>query len=225
MPTFVLAHEHEAHECVVVAASWRGFRSALRGGSPLGSCATGDHRMSWTVQAADRVGALAQLPPYVAERTAADEVREVRIATGRLEPARLPDHIGALYRAAFAMRGSPHDAEDLVQETSCATSGRTSTDRHCPEHTPASRRSPSPRVQSSKLYALKARLQRRHPNCQVCGVAKATDLHHIKAVADRPDLALEEANALMCCHFCHALAKGKGATLRELRAMRLITRR
>jgi hypothetical protein len=34
----------------------------------------------WTVEATDRVGALTQLPPYVAERTVADEVREVPIA-------------------------------------------------------------------------------------------------------------------------------------------------
>ena len=34
-----------------------------------------------------------------------------------LEPERLPDHIDALYRAAWALCGSRHDAEDLVQET------------------------------------------------------------------------------------------------------------
>jgi RNA polymerase sigma-70 factor (ECF subfamily) len=34
-----------------------------------------------------------------------------------LDPARLPDHIDALYRAACALCGSRHDAEDLVQET------------------------------------------------------------------------------------------------------------
>jgi len=33
--------------------------------------------MWWIVQAADRVAALAQLPPYVAERTTVEEVREV----------------------------------------------------------------------------------------------------------------------------------------------------
>ena len=38
-------------------------------------------------------------------------------APGLLEPARLPDHIDALYRAAYALSGSRHDAEDLVQET------------------------------------------------------------------------------------------------------------
>jgi RNA polymerase sigma-70 factor (ECF subfamily) len=34
-----------------------------------------------------------------------------------LEPDRLPDYIDALFRAACALSGSRHDAEDLVQET------------------------------------------------------------------------------------------------------------
>jgi RNA polymerase sigma-70 factor (ECF subfamily) len=34
-----------------------------------------------------------------------------------LDPNRLPDHIDRLYRAAWALCGSRHDAEDLVQET------------------------------------------------------------------------------------------------------------
>ena len=38
-------------------------------------------------------------------------------APGLLDPARLPDHIDRLYRAAYALSGSRHDAEDLVQET------------------------------------------------------------------------------------------------------------
>lgn len=79
MPKFVLSHRHDANECSVAAASWKGFRSPLRNSRPLGSCATGGHRMWWTVEALDRGAALAQLPPYVATRTFADEVREVRI--------------------------------------------------------------------------------------------------------------------------------------------------
>jgi RNA polymerase sigma-70 factor (ECF subfamily) len=35
----------------------------------------------------------------------------------RLDPERIPDHIDALFRAACALCGSRHDAEDLVQET------------------------------------------------------------------------------------------------------------
>jgi RNA polymerase sigma-70 factor, ECF subfamily len=33
-----------------------------------------------------------------------------------LRPERLGDHLDRLYRAAWALSGSPHDAEDLVQE-------------------------------------------------------------------------------------------------------------
>jgi RNA polymerase sigma-70 factor (ECF subfamily) len=35
----------------------------------------------------------------------------------RLDPQSLPQHLDRLYRAAWALCGSPHDAEDLVQET------------------------------------------------------------------------------------------------------------
>ena len=34
-----------------------------------------------------------------------------------LDPHRLGDHLDRMYRAAWAMCGTPHDAEDLVQET------------------------------------------------------------------------------------------------------------
>ena len=35
----------------------------------------------------------------------------------RLDPDRLGDHLDRLFRAAWAMCGNPHDAEDLVQDT------------------------------------------------------------------------------------------------------------
>jgi RNA polymerase sigma-70 factor, ECF subfamily len=35
----------------------------------------------------------------------------------RLDPQSLPAHVDRLYRAAWALCGSPHEAEDLVQET------------------------------------------------------------------------------------------------------------
>src|SRR5579862_4912438 len=38
-------------------------------------------------------------------------------SVARLDPDSLPGHIDRLYRAAWALCGSPHDAEDLVQET------------------------------------------------------------------------------------------------------------
>ncbi|MCZ4493293.1 MAG: polymerase sigma factor [Conexibacter sp.] len=34
-----------------------------------------------------------------------------------LDPQRLGDHVDRLYRAALALCGNPHDADDLVQET------------------------------------------------------------------------------------------------------------
>jgi RNA polymerase sigma-70 factor (ECF subfamily) len=37
----------------------------------------------------------------------------------RLDPDRLPEHLDRLFRAAWALCGSEHEAEDLVQET-CA---------------------------------------------------------------------------------------------------------
>jgi hypothetical protein len=77
MPTYVLTHTHKPEECAVAIAAWKGFASPLRHGRPLGSCATGGHRVWWTVEAADEQAALALLPDYVARRTTATEVREV----------------------------------------------------------------------------------------------------------------------------------------------------
>jgi len=37
--------------------------------------------------------------------------------SGMLDPERLPELLDRLYQAAWAICGSPHDAEDLVQET------------------------------------------------------------------------------------------------------------
>src|ERR671922_2056156 len=39
------------------------------------------------------------------------------IPARELRPERLGDHLDRLYRAAWALCGSPHEAEDLVQET------------------------------------------------------------------------------------------------------------
>jgi hypothetical protein len=77
MPTFVLSHSHLPDECAIAIAAWKAFPSPLRHGRPLGSCASGGHRLWWTVEAVNLGAALAQLPPYVAERTIAEEVREV----------------------------------------------------------------------------------------------------------------------------------------------------
>jgi hypothetical protein len=79
MATFILAHTHDRAECRVVYAAWRGYDSPLRGLDAMASCATGDHRIYWTVDADNAAEALRQLPPYLAERTHASEVRRVAI--------------------------------------------------------------------------------------------------------------------------------------------------
>jgi hypothetical protein len=77
MPTFVLHHRHQPHECAFAIAAWKGFRSPRCHGRPLGSYLSGGHRVPWTVEAVDAAAALAQLPPFVAEWTVCEEVREV----------------------------------------------------------------------------------------------------------------------------------------------------
>jgi len=82
VPKFLITHRHAPAECGPAFAAWRGFDSPLRHGAALGSCAeSGEdtHTLVWTVVADDGAAALAQLPPYVAERTTVTEVKEVSI--------------------------------------------------------------------------------------------------------------------------------------------------
>ena len=78
MPRFVLEHAHTARECGVVFASFKGFESPLRHGLAVGACAFGTHRIWWDVEATTAAAALAQLPRYVAERTTAIRIRDIR---------------------------------------------------------------------------------------------------------------------------------------------------
>jgi hypothetical protein len=79
MVKYVLHHRHEAPECGVVFASFKGHESPLRHRPTLASCMSGDHAIWWTVEAASEQEALGLLPFYVAERTVATRVSEVRI--------------------------------------------------------------------------------------------------------------------------------------------------
>jgi hypothetical protein len=78
-PSFILENHHEPQECGAVFAAFRGFASELRHSAALASCLTGGHAIWWSVRADDEVEALRQLPPFVAERTRAVRVSEVRI--------------------------------------------------------------------------------------------------------------------------------------------------
>ena len=79
MPRFVLHHRHEAQECGVVFASFKGHTSPLRRHPTLASCRSGGHAIWWTVEAPSEAEAVALLPPYVAERTTAAQVSTVEI--------------------------------------------------------------------------------------------------------------------------------------------------
>lgn len=77
---YQLCHRHSASECPVVFAAWKGFVSPLRNKPTLSSCTTGSHCLWWTVEAGDEITALGYLPPYVATRTEAMQVRQVVIS-------------------------------------------------------------------------------------------------------------------------------------------------
>ena len=79
MPRYLLHHHHEPRECGVVFAAFKGHASPLRHATTVASCLTGGHTIWWQVEAATSEAALALLPSYVAERSTATEIREVRI--------------------------------------------------------------------------------------------------------------------------------------------------
>ena len=79
MNRYLLQHRHEAAECGVVFASFKGHESPLRHRATLASCRSGGHAIWWTVEAASEADALGLLPFYVAERTTATRVQEVEI--------------------------------------------------------------------------------------------------------------------------------------------------
>lgn len=77
MPRFVLEHRHTAAECKTAYAAWRGYESPLRKLPAAASCASGGHGLFWTVEAGTSAQALAQLPPWLAERTRIESVSAV----------------------------------------------------------------------------------------------------------------------------------------------------
>ena len=79
MPSYLLEHRHEARECGVVFAAFKGHESPLRRQETVASCRSGGHAIWWTVEADSEHDALALLPYYVAERTMATKVSKVEI--------------------------------------------------------------------------------------------------------------------------------------------------
>ena len=79
MSRYLLQHRHEAKECGVVFASFKGHTSPLRHRTTLASCRSGGHAIWWEVEAQNEEDALALLPQYVAARTTATRVSVVEI--------------------------------------------------------------------------------------------------------------------------------------------------
>lgn len=79
MPCFLLHHRHEADECGVVFASFRGHDSSLRRQPTIASCRTGGHAIWWRVEADSEDDALALLPFFVSVRTSVTKVSQVTI--------------------------------------------------------------------------------------------------------------------------------------------------
>jgi hypothetical protein len=79
VPRYLLHHRHEAHQCGVVFAAFKGHDSILRRQATVASCHCGGHEIWWTVDAASEPDALALLPFYVAQRTTATQVSDVEI--------------------------------------------------------------------------------------------------------------------------------------------------
>jgi hypothetical protein len=76
---YLLHHRHRAEDCGVAFASFKGLPSPLRHSDALASCRSGEHAIWWVVDAASREEALALLPFFVAERSTAVEVTQVRV--------------------------------------------------------------------------------------------------------------------------------------------------
>jgi hypothetical protein len=79
VPRFLIHHRHDALECGVVFAAFKGHESPLRHRATLASCRFGGHAIWWAVEAATVGDALALLPFYVAQRSTATRVSEVEI--------------------------------------------------------------------------------------------------------------------------------------------------
>ena len=92
----------------------------------------------------------------------------------------------------------------------------------CPQHkgkgtVDAERPSRSVRGYDRAWYRFRAWFLQRHPVCEDCEEL-ANEVHHLKPIAERPDLRLVEANCVALCKRCHskrgAAGRGGSATMR-----------
>ena len=79
VPHFILHNRHDADDCGVVFAAFRGFTSPLRHTAALVSCRSGGHEVWWRVVAENEAAALHQLPRYVATTSTATRVDQVAV--------------------------------------------------------------------------------------------------------------------------------------------------
>jgi hypothetical protein len=64
---YLLIHRHDEPRCQAVYESWNGWDSPLLPSRPPEVCRRGGHTARWIVDADDAAGALALLPPALAE--------------------------------------------------------------------------------------------------------------------------------------------------------------
>lgn len=79
MPRYLLRHAHDADDCAVAFAAWKGFESPLRGTTLTSTCPGGAHEVYAVVTAPGPDEALGHLPPWVRARASATLARDVRI--------------------------------------------------------------------------------------------------------------------------------------------------
>jgi RNA polymerase sigma-70 factor (ECF subfamily) len=121
-------------------------------------------------------------------------------ASGLAGSGRLPDDLNRLYRAAWAICGSPHDADDLVQETFARVLARPR---------PLRREDPLPYLMGAlrKTHASSLRSASRRPQGNGLPTDGSAD---IQSSLGRPEVALEQhevldAIAALPREFRHAL--------------------
>jgi len=79
MARYLLHHRHEAGQCGVAYAAFKGERSPLRHKPAISSCLSGGHELWWLVEAGSAGDALAQLPHFLATRASVTLITEVAI--------------------------------------------------------------------------------------------------------------------------------------------------